>query len=76
MVIRSPAQGLRVFFTISLLVKEGAWLSEDMYVLAQGLLPSRGLSSNLPEPLPRLCRAYIRFQAVASMAPLIIEGYL
>ncbi len=40
-------------FNYQFLVEEGAWLSEDIYVLAQGLLPSRGLSSNLPEPLPR-----------------------
>ncbi len=48
-------------FTISYwqgtpLIEEGVRLSEDIYVLAQELLPFLGfLSSNLPEPLPRVC---------------------
>ncbi len=38
------------------LIEEGARLSEYIYVLAQGMLPFLGfLSSNLPEPLPKVC---------------------
>ncbi len=66
LVIRSPAlqfQDLQVFLLSVLgrtpliaLIEEGARLSEDIYVLAEGLLPFLGfLSSSLPEPLPRVC---------------------
>ncbi len=64
--------------------EEGARLSEDIYILVQGLLPSRGFLSSVSLSPCLTCSparivatgGLLRFQVVASIAPLTIEGHL
>ncbi len=92
LVSRSPAlqfQGLRVFLKYhsgqrgTPPFEEGAWLSEDIYT-SSGTVPLSGVLSSISLSPCLACSparivatgGLLRFQVVASIAPLTIEGHL